>query len=142
MSTIELLDDIGVAADLSNGAVISEAFRLASIGCDECFFPKNASEFRMLLRCYTRVKIKIHRARRAFNDDYPSRGFWHGRYLEKEAMSFAAAHRSEYWREARALRDQLSVIWPCLDCMERYNPTCRKAHGYDFNFPQGKGFIE
>lgn len=50
-------------------------------------------------------------------------------------------YEAELARDANYTRHQLRDIWPCQDCIKRFNPTGKIKYP-SFNAPQGKDFLE
>lgn len=125
--------DAAELANARNADVISLAFRQANVSCPNCNFPKNCGEFRSLLWTYTEAKIRLHRIEKI--DRWPFHRWDSWRWRTDRAIEADIEQVANYTRHL------LRNIWPCQDCIERYNPTGKKKHP-SFNAPQGKDFIE
>ena len=142
MNLIEELEaEIGAAADLRNPEVVQAAFDLASriptlnslVGiyakrladmrltipaqvrwCPNCLYPENANSFASMLYKYQQEQMKLTKLRRA-------------------DIALSRIDGQVEWLVRR--RQALKMIWPCKDCMEKYNPTGRSNHKEPHTYP-------
>lgn len=139
-----MLADINTAADNENATVIGEAFRLASITCDHCKYPENAKSFHEWLINYVNLKMKGRRLHRAFlRTDWC--GGRHVRpWMWEDEDDYLRVHHSLLRGRIKHARAMLEMMWPCQECLERYNPTGKKVSDIypPRKRPEGKGFIE
>ena len=141
----QLTAEANIMAAERNGEILDAAFKRASIECPHCNFPQNCGRFRRLLYHYTRLKIKLHRMRQAYNSSILDR--WGECYRSlwryKNEREYGRSEQNALYREVMSERRDLQEIWPCDECRLRYNPTGRRNDCYpEFNQPQTKGFLE
>lgn len=140
MAIATVLEEISAGADAQNATVIGEAFRLASIKCEACQYPQNAQSFHETLISYTSLRKQAwrlwrrHRLECEWTDTLP----WFGNH-----ESFLKEQQPRHWAAMQVERWNLDEMWPCDDCLERYNPTDKRSDYYPpHNRPKGKGFTE
>ena len=134
MQATEIKQDAATSANAFNADVISAAFKRANVSCPNCDFPKNCGEFRSLLYDYTDAKIQLHRINRLERWSWERLNHWTGA-LPSAKQRIALEQTENY------SRDLLRAIWPCQDCIERFNPTGKIKYP-NFNAPKGKDFLE
>jgi len=127
----EIFEEIDHVAALANGAIISQAFRAASIHCPDCKYPENAGTFRWRIMDYNDAVKRFFRMKRAYDNAHYS-------FSWLAAKDLTLIECCE--RENKAERKVLKGIWPCEECIIRYNPTGRRAHNPS-NQPIMKGLI-
>jgi hypothetical protein len=131
MEAIAIKQDAANLADEQNGSVISLAFRRASVHCPSCAFPENVADFKSQLRDYTELRQAEHRARKSYWCSFYRYGTLYQRYTSPAILGCRADE----------LRRRLEKIWPCQDCITRYNPTGKIKYPR-FSAPKQKAFIE
>jgi hypothetical protein len=130
MTVEATLNEINNFADAHNAAVIGRAFQTASIGCCKCMYPQSAESFHRWLGIYAQEKIELHHVTRKYNiharccDSY-NRGYW-----PRGCDTCASFYKKELdlKKNSRITRRILREMWPCEDCIIRYNPTGRWKH--------------
>lgn len=131
MTAQAVFADAARRADEQNGAVIAIAFRRASVCCPDCKFPENVAEFRSLLFDYTELKKQIHRV---IKRDWCN--LW-----RHSTLGYHYVDANSLESRARTARRQLTEIWPCQACTERFNPTGKYKYP-GFSKPEPRGFLE
>lgn len=110
MSVVECLEkEASSVANLLNIAVVLGALE-GHERCVQCNYPENSKRFDILLESYTKGKIQLHRIQR----------------LERHGIITWKTFRSEFGRqdkECSLTRELLTPIFPCEDCVKKYNPT-------------------
>lgn len=117
MITVEdILSEVHHSADLQNGRVIDLAFRMRNFHCAQCQYPQNAKRFDELLFSYVHLKRRAQILSRG--DDY--------------LHTFSTLDRPPGDLNLRLFvaRNKLKKIWPCPDCMKRFNPTGRYRRSF------------
>lgn len=112
---------------LLNGEIVRRAFHLERTIKERCCeYSKNHDEFPRLLDRYIQAKRIANTARRRqlrLSASTNSKQMWIDT-LRHEA-------RVRYAQECREYRDKLRadvrIIWPCPECIEKHNPTGRRA---------------
>ena len=118
-----LLAEVGELVASENGEVVAEAFMSANVRCDKCNYPENHDEFTTRHRAYAEARVEHQRLKR-------SREIWEMEHRHWTIMRNRVDPNdlaTRYW-SVRRLRRYLKQIWPCVDCIKRFNPTGRIAH--------------
>lgn len=111
-------------ANLSNITVLNSLLNYINadkspISCNNCLFPTNKNEFKDLLKRYIKHKITLHRLKRYYYSDSPK--------VQDNTVYRCTSYTELVRTDATCvnLRQQLTTIWPCQDCINKYNPTSR-----------------
>lgn len=115
MNSVELLQiEVAASANWRQAEVIQRAFRERGLRCPNCDYPQNAVQFDRDLGYYIHYKIKMHYHLSRYDPH-----LWSSR--EPSDRHYSLFFNAEV--EAERLRYNLRLIWPCEDCMRRFNPT-------------------
>lgn len=109
----EILTSVQQAADLRNLDVMRLAWRRVGIRCANCNFPENAERFIIFLQQYVDARLNQHHAIRRWDRD------------AEDGVSSCRTYQAivEWTDKANILRRHLIAIWPCEECVLRFNPT-------------------
>ena len=101
----EILVDVRHAASLRNLDVMRLAWQRVGTRCPHCNFPENAGQFIRLLSDYIDARVNLTHARQRWDND--GSYTWVVRWMDR----------------ASVLRVSLTAMWPCEECILRFNPT-------------------
>lgn len=136
MAVPAIFSKINYQANLRNAEVLANAFRRATIFCENCKYPQNSIKFREWLHQHIKAKVDLHRAEK--HQD------WHQAYnckfLSCKRCGDLSKKILELSKEVRHTKYFLKTYWPCEDCITKYNPTGRWNHPPTSN-PKGQEFI-
>lgn len=124
MNLVEkIIDESFNQAALRNFEVITNVFGMPL--CPDCDYPQNYIKFDRLLLEHTRHKIVQHRMKIRETDEYYNINLLisQGRYFHLNINTVV--------QDDKLLHEDLMKIWPCENCIKKYNPSKR-----DNQFPK------
>ena len=120
----ELMAEAEADADWRNAEVIQAAYRARGLRCGDCDYPQNAGVFEQLLFDYEAAKIGLHFHQVRYDPPYWS--------YHEGGSDYHLRMVHYYQGSVRTLRDDLTRMWPCQNCMKRFNPTRRTRRIWKF----------
>lgn len=134
MTVHYLLQNVEFNANARNNEVIANAFKRATIHCDECEYPQNAARFRMFLHVYIKAKLKLHRiSRKTSHQDHCNYRYCNNCInMNNQILEVSKKVSHNRWF--------LKRYWPCKTCIAKYNPTGRWNYPLPSE-PEGQEFI-
>lgn len=126
-----LAEDFEGQVAFRNAEIIDAAFKAASISCSKCSYPDHAGYFATILGDYIRWTQVLHRIR---VQEYRNEQCGHDVGMRETKRLQAESH-------VETNRAILKPMWPCEECIARYNPTGRLNQGPK-NAPVMKGILD
>lgn len=105
-------DRVVQEADDLSGQVLLRALLASGFRCKGCTFLENVENFQKLLAEYIFCKKKLHQYERREGSD---------RFYMRKPL-FSRDKFDNYFYRMRSVRRDLEVIWPCANCLMRFNP--------------------
>ncbi len=115
-----LLKEVNRRVTANLHIVVFDALRQTSILCPNCDYPQNAERFRTALACYTHARCKVTHEQKKLDEIYGM-----------GVINFPRASSSllrALQINTGAIRKELESIWPCVECMKKFNPTGRRIY--------------